>query len=474
MRKPNRQELSPYRYFSPDRTIRNLAVDLFEEVEHLPLISPHGHVSPALFCSESGYSGSPVDLLILSDDYITRKLFSLGVPYEKMGFARSDGVMDAADHEAVWQIVCDHASHLAGTTSGVCFDYILQYVFGIDVQLTTENAREIYACLKQKLTLPQYQPEELYKQFHLEVLCTTDPASDRLEWHRKIAATEDPLRILPTFRADGLINLDNVHWREEVDRLAEVSGETIADYRSFIRAVESQRHYFRSMGAVAADCSTLTPYTCELPAREVNQIFQRALQGETTPADVLQFGGKLLMEMARMSLDDGLVLQLHSGSLRNYDTEMYTRFGPDMGCDIPTRTEFTYNLRPLLNAYGKDPRFQLILFSLDEGAYTRELAPLAGFYPSVRLGPPWWYLNNPDGMSRYFDQVMDIAGLEKTAGFIDDSSSLCLIPARHDLWRRVSANWIAGRVARHIIGQTDARFMMEELAIGLAKKAYHL
>jgi glucuronate isomerase len=470
----NFRELSPHRFFSPDPAVRNLAVDLFQQVEHLPILSPHGHVNPAIFCAGEERHNSPVDALLLSDDYITRKLFSLGVPYEEMGFVSRDGVAGENDHRKIWQILCRKIHFLSGSTAGMYLDYELQNIFEINEALCDDSGERIYNLLAEKLTSPEYQPRALFKQFNIDVLCTTDPACDHLDIHRQISAAPNGLRILPTFRADNIINLDDAHWREQIDLLGAATGESIADFRSFIRAVEAQRHYFRSMGAVAADCSTPTPYTCELPAREAERIFQKALKGQATPEDGLQFGGHMLMEMARMSLDDGLVLQLHPGSIRNYDLDIYNRFGADMGCDIPTRTEFTRNLQPLLNAYGKDPRFTLILFSLDEGTYTRELAPLAGFYPSIRLGPPWWYLNNPNGMARYFDQIMDIAGLEKMTGCIDDTSSLYLIPAKHDIWRRVTANCIAGLAARHIIGLEDSRYMMEELAMGLSRTAYHL
>jgi glucuronate isomerase len=468
------RELSPLRFFSPDSVVRNLAVDLYQQVEHLPILSPHGHINPAIFCAGEENPISPVDALISSEDYLTRKLFSLGVSFEELGFTSRDGSAGEKDHRKIWQILCRNIRFLTGSTAGMYLDYELQNIFEINEALCDDSGERIYNLLAEKLTTPEYQPRALFKQFRIEVLCTTDQASDHLDYHRQISAARKGLRILPTFRADSIINLDDIHWREQIDQLGAVTGENITDYRSFIRAVESQRGYFRSMGAVAADCSTPTPYTCELPAREVERIFQRALKGQATPEDGLQFGGHMLMEMARMSLEDGLVLQLHPGSFRNYDLSVYNRFGADMGCDIPTRTEFTRNLQPLLNTYGKDPRLTLILFSLDEGTYTRELAPLAGFYPSIRLGPPWWYLNNPNGMARYFDQVMDIAGLEKMIGCIDDTSSLFLIPAKHDIWRRVTANWIAGLAARHIIGLEDARYMMDELAIGLSRTAYHL
>jgi glucuronate isomerase len=162
------------------------------------------------------------------------------------------------------------------------------------------------------------------------------------------------------------------------------------------------------------------------------------------------------------------------GAIRDHNDLIYQRFGSDKGADIPARSEFTHNLRPLLNKYGMDTRLTLILFTLDESAYARELAPLAGHYPAVKLGPPWWFHDSINGMRRYFDCVMETAGLHNTAGFNDDTRAFLSIPARHDLWRRVSGNWIAGLLVRGIVEFEDAHEMMLDMAYRLAKKAYKI
>jgi glucuronate isomerase len=468
------RELSPYRFFSPEMTIRNLAFELYQQVENLPIVSPHGHVDPSIFCDPKTKFTTPVDLLIFPDDDITRMLYSLGIPLETMGISPLDNGTYEKDHRKIWQTFCDNYRYFTVSSPGFCLTYELDKTFDIQENIDHENAQRIYDQIAEKLRSPEYSPQALFRRFNLEVLCTTDAATDNLDGHRQIQSANSGLRILPTFRADGVIQLDDPQWLNQVEQLSAVTGERIADYPAFIRAIEKQRLLFRSMGATAVDCSTLTPYTQELTPLEANSIFQRALKGETTPEDAVRFSGHLLMEMARMSLEDGLVMQLHCGSWRNYDREIFVRFGKDMGCDIPIQTEFCRNLQPLLNKYGKDPHFTLILFTLDESTYSRELAPLAGFYPAVKLGPPWWYLNYPDGMARYFDQVMGIAGWYKTIGFVDDSQGLCSIPARHDIWRRASANWTAGLVARHQISMEAARGLMDELAVGLSRRVYRL
>jgi glucuronate isomerase len=277
-----------------------------------------------------------------------------------------------------------------------------------------------------------------------------------------------------------VVNLDAPEWRTNIDKLSEVSGIDVVDFNAFIRALEERRAYFKSMGATATDHAALTPATAELTSVEADAIFQRALIGEATTNDAARFTAHMLMEMARMSVEDGLVMQLHPGSLRNHNEIIFQKFGLDSGADIPIRTEFTRNLLPLLNKYGNpsagsgQARLTLILFTLDETTYSRELAPLAGHYPALKLGPPWWFFDSLGGMARYFDQVMETAGIYNTTGFNDDTRAFCSIPARHDVWRRVSADWLAGLVVRHIVDINDARDMMQELAVGLAKRAYKL
>jgi glucuronate isomerase len=303
-------------------------------------------------------------------------------------------------------------------------------------------------------------------------LCTTDAATDPLDHHRAIRESGWDGRILPTFRPDAVINIDALGWRENIEALSEMTGIEITSYRAFIQALEDRRGHFKEMGATATDHAAVTAYTEELSDREAEAVFQRALRGEATVEDATRFTGHMLMENARMSIEDGLVMQFHPGSHRNHNPLIFKRFGPDKGCDIPIQGEFTRYLCPLLNKYGNDTRLTLILFTLDETTYSRELAPLAGHYPAVKLGPPWWFHDSLNGMRRYFEQITETAGLYNTVGFNDDTRAFPSIPARHDLWRRAAANWIAGLVVRGIVDMEDAEEMILDTAYRLAKKAY--
>lgn len=457
--------LNPDRFLSPDPATRDIARELYQAVAKLPIVSPHGHVDPRLFSDPDATFGSPADLFIIPDHYVTRMLYSQGIPLESL----LEG-----DHHKIWKLFCENFHLFCGTPSGIWLSHELSEVFGVDEKPSVSNADRLSATLSDKLSSPEFSPRQLFDRFNIEVLCTTDAATDTLEHHQAIRNSGWNGRILPTFRPDGVVNLDAPNWQQNIDRLTEVSGVDVKDYKSFIQALEQQRAFFKSMGATATDHAALTPVTTELPSAEANAIFQRALKGESTPDDAVQFTAHMLMEMARMSIEDGLVMQLHPGSLRNHNEIIFQKFGLDKGADIPIRTEYTRNLYPLLNKYGNDPRLTLILFTLDETTYSRELAPLAGHYPALKLGPPWWFFDSLNGMARYFDQVMETAGIYNTAGFNDDTRAFCSIPARHDVWRRVSANWLAGLVVRHIIDMDDAHDMIQELAVGLARRAYKL
>jgi glucuronate isomerase len=381
-----------------------------------------------------------------------------------------------SDHRKIWRLFCEHFHLFRGTPSGIWLADELVSVFGIREKPSGSNADRLYDLIAGKLASPDFSPRKLFEQFNIECLCTTDAAADPLEHHEAIRKSGWSGRILPTFRPDGVVNIDAPRgaWRGNIGLLSSASGIDVVDYKSYLRALEDRRAYFKAMGAVAADHAALTPAAGELTPAEADALFQRALKGRSAPEDAARFTAHMLMEMARMSIEDGLVMQLHPGSLRNHNRAVFDRFGPDKGADIPVGTEYTRNLLPLLNKYGSDPRLTLILFTLDESAYSRELAPLAGHYPALRLGPPWWFFDSLNGMRRYFEGVMETAGLYNTAGFNDDTRAFCSIPSRHDVWRRAGADWLAGLVTRHIVDMEDAGVMMQDLAVGLAKRAYKL
>ncbi|MBI5031048.1 MAG: glucuronate isomerase [Chloroflexi bacterium] len=462
------------RYLGPDPKQKDIAMQLYVGVKNLPLVCPHGHVDPRLF-SDPNYSfGSPADLFIIPDHYVFRMLYSQGIPLERLGVPRADGGEVERDHRKIWQLFADNFYLFRGTPTGVWLAYELRVLFGITQKLTSETAQSIYDQVAEKLTQPKFRPRKMFESFNIEVLTTTDAATDLLDHHKAIHASGWTGKIFPTFRPDGVVNIDAPNWRKNIDDLSAASGITISNYKSLISALENRRAYFKKMGATATDHAALVPHTAELSEAEADAILQRALRNQSNANDAARFTAHMLMEMARMSSDDGLVMQLHPGSFRNHNDIIFQKFGADKGCDIPTATEYTHNLRPLLNKYGNDPRYTLILFTLDETTFGRELATLAGHYPSVKLGPPWWFFDSLNGMAHYFDQVMETAGIYNTAGFNDDTRAFPSIPARHDVWRRASVNWLANLVVRGIVDLNDAEDMAHALAYDLVKKAYKL
>jgi glucuronate isomerase len=464
----------PDRYFDPDPAQRRIARSLYESVADLPLICPHGHVDPRLLADEGAAFGSPADLFIIPDHYVFRMLYAQGIPLESLGIPRRDGGPVETDHRRIWQTFADHFYLFRGTPTGVWLAEELYGVFGIEQKLAGETAQAIYDQLEARLSTPEFRPRALFDRFNIEVLCTTDAPGDSLAHHRAIRDSGWGGVVRPTFRPDGVVNLRIDGWRQNLDALARATGREIGSYAAFIRALEDRRAYFKSMGATATDHAAETAYTVELAPREAEAIFQRALRGEATPDDARRFTGHMIVESARMSIEDGLVMQLHVHSLRNHNLPILQRFGPDKGADIPRRGEFTRRLRPLLSRFCSDSRLTLILFTLDESTYARELAPLAGHYPALKLGPPWWFHDSLNGMRRYFDRVVETAGLYNTAGFNDDTRAFPSIPARHDVWRRAVSNWLAGLVVRGIVDEPDAAEMAHDAAYRLAKTSYNL
>ncbi len=464
----------PDRYFSPSPEIRKIAMDLYGEVADLPVISPHGHVDPHLFSDPAASFGSPVDLFILPDHYMIRMLYSQGIALEDLGIPRLDGGRVETDHRKIWRLFCGNFHLFLGTPSGIWLMEELSEVFRCHEKPSATNADRLFDEISERLSSPDFSPRSLYKRFNIEVLATTDAATDLLDSHLAIRDSGWKGRIIPTFRPDALIDLSTPNWIKNIQKLSDVSGIDVVNFPAYIRALEQRRKYFKAMGAVAADYSPPTLASGALSPTEADQIFQRAIRQKSLPEDAHRFSANMLMEMARMSIEDGLVLQIHPGVYRNHNQTVFHLFGPDKGGDIPLQVEFTHNLFPLLNEYGCDPRLTLVIFTLDEASCSRELAPLAGSYPALKIGSPWWFQDSLNGIDRFFDQIMETAGLYNTAGFNDDARSFCSIPARHDIWRRASANWVAGLIVRRMIDKSDARMMMRELAVDLAKRTYKL
>jgi glucuronate isomerase len=464
--------LDPDRLFDPEPSRRSAARELYDSVRDLPLVCPHGHVPPALLADPDATLGTPAELFVIPDHYVFRMLYSRGASMEDLGVPTLDSTPVETDHRRVWQRFCENFHLFRGTPTGLWLSVELVNLFGVTEKPTGESAQRIYDHLEERLASPEFSPRALFKRFNVETLCTTDAAEDDLAHHRLLKDEGWGETVRPTFRPDGVTNLAAPGWPASIAKLSEVSGVDIVDYASYVEALEERRAFFKRMGALATDHSAISSEVRRLPRREAEALFAKALRGETSGDDTSRFTAHMLSEMARMSVEDGLVMQLHVGSLRNHDEDIFARFGPDTGADIPVRTDWTRGLRELLNDFGGGPRFRLVVFTLDEGTYSRELAPLAGHYPAMLLGAPWWFYDSPLGMRRYLDAVVETAGIYNTAGFNDDTRAFASIPSRHDVWRRVTCDWVAGLLTTGRVDEEDAPEMARELAYTLARRAY--
>ena len=464
--------LHPDRFFDADPAVRRIARELHEGTRDLPLICPHGHVNPRILAENTPFP-EPTALLILPDHYVFRMLYSQGVRMEDLGLGRRDGTVNPVDPRRVWQLFADHYHLFRGTPTRVWLEYELHELFGIRERLGSANAQRVYDHIAERLASPEFRPRALFERFNIEVLATTDAATDALAHHRQLRELRWPGRVVPTFRPDALFRIARPEWKAEHAALEKAAGQRVGSFVDFLQALRARRAFFASLGATATDHAVVEPLTRRLSAENAERIFAKAMAGQATADDEARFEAHMLMEMARMSCDDGLVMQLHPGALRDHNDAIFERYGPDMGADVPVATEYTRNLRELLNAYGNEPGFRLVVFTLDESTYARELAPLAGHYPAVRLGPPWWFHDSIEGITRFRERVTETAGIYNTAGFNDDTRAFCSIPARHDLSRRVDANWLARLVARHIVDMSEAREMARALAYDLARETYN-
>ncbi len=465
--------LNKFRFFDANEKIREIAYELYSEVKSLPIISPHGHVDPKILADNIPFP-DPTELIIIPDHYIFRMLYSQGITLESLGIPTIDGTKVEKDHRKIWQIFGDNFYLFVGTPTGAWLSHEFAELFGIKDKLNSKTAMKIYDEIQEKLQTKEFLPRSLFEKFNIEVLSTTDGASDSLEYHKKIKESTWKGRVIPCFRPDAVVNITANNWKKEIEALSKASGIEVYNYKNYIKALENRREYFKSLGAVSTDQGIISPYTHQLGEGEVEAIFQRALKGTATENDWHLFTANMLMEMARMSIEDGLVMQIHPGSMRNHNKIIFDKFGLDKGADIPLQTEYTKNLFELLNKFGNDTRLSLIVFTLDETNYARELAPLAGHYPAMKLGPAWWFHDSIEGMIRFRQNVTETAGIYNTVGFNDDTRAFLSIPARHDLSRRVDSNFIAGQVAKHIVDMEDAKVMSRALTYDLAKKAYKL
>ena len=465
-------ELHPDRALPVDPAQRALARSILQRTVGLPLVSMHGHVDAEVFADNQQFD-DPARLLIVPDHYVTRMLVSQGVPLTDLGVPRADGGPTEADPRAIWRRFCSNWKLYRGTPSRFWIEHELVTVFEVSQVPSAETADEIYDRIAAVVARPDFRPRQLLDRFNIEIISTTDPASSDLGHHRRLAEAGYGERVVPTFRPDAVAYPDRPSWRDEVRRLGEAAGMEVGDYPRFIDALRRRRAAFVAAGARASDHGHDHADTAPLDETVAQALFARALAGERiSAAEGRAFAGHMLFQFAGMARDDGLVMQIHPGVLRNHHQGMFAKHGADKGFDIPFAAEYTKSLRPMLEAFGMDPAFRCILFTIDETVYTRELAPIAGVYPSVRLGAPWWFIDSPEGMRRFREAATETAGFYNTSGFVDDTRAFASIPARHDLSRRIDAGFLARLVLEHRLDEDEAYDTAVDLAYRIPQAAY--
>jgi glucuronate isomerase len=461
--------IHPDRLFPADPGTRKIARMLYDHVHALPLVSPHGHTQAVWFAKNEPFP-DPAALLVQPDHYISRMLYSQGVSLADLGI----GSPARKNPRGVWRIFARHYDLFRGTPTRIWLDFAFQELFGLEQRLSDNTADLYFDAISEKLLTPEFLPRALYERFNLEVLATTDSPLDSLHDHRAIRDSNWKARIVPTFRPDPVVDPEFTGFAENIARLGEKTGEDTLTWTGYLNALRVTRQRFRDLGCTATDHGHPSARTANHSTAEAAELFCRVMARKADAQQQELFRAQMLTEMARMSLEDGLVMQIHPGSARNHNRKLYEQYGRDMGADIPMPTNYVDALRPLLDQFGNEPNLTIILFTLDESAYSRELAPLAGHYPCLRLGPPWWFHDSPEGMMRFRERVTETAGFYNTVGFNDDTRAFLSIPARHDMARRMDCAFLAKLVAEHRLEQEEAVDLAQDLAYRLAKQAYRL
>ncbi len=473
----NHPALHPDRLFPAEPATRAIARRLYAEVRTLPIISPHGHTDPRWFAVNEPFR-DPASLLLSPDHYITRMLYSQGVQLDELGVEPNGERRAPPAPELIWRTFAAHYPLFRGTPTRLWLDWVLAEVFGADCPLTSANADRTYERICAQLATPAFRPRALFERFGIEVLTTTESPLDSLEYHTAIRASGWPGRVISAYRPDPVIDPETPGFVTNLERLGALTGIDPFSWRGYLAAHRARRAFFASSGATSTDHGHPTARTEDLGERDAEALFERvvrsARRGDLSSADAETFRAQMLTEMARMSLEDGLVMQIHPGAWRNHNTPLFGRFGANIGADIPTRTDYVAALRPLLNRFGNESTLTIIVFTLDESSYSRELAPLAGHYPALRLGPAWWFHDSPEGLLRFREQTTETAGFYNTVGFNDDTRAFFSIPARHDVARRIDCTFLAKLVAEHRLPEDEALLVVRDLAYRLPKQAYRL
>jgi len=470
-------DLHPDRLFPAEPSARALARALYATVRDLPIVSPHGHTDPQWFADNARFA-DPSALFIVPDHYVFRMLYSQGVSLATLGVPRKAGApaddSPGYDARAIWRIFAAHYPLFRATPTRLWLDHAFSTVFGIDERLTTESADRYFDRISARLADDAYRPRAVFERFNLEVLATTESPLDALSHHQAIRASGWKGRVVTAYRPDPVVDPHFENFADNVARFGALTGENTSTWRGYLAAHRTRRAFFKTMGATSTDHGHPTARTLDLDAQTCQSLLDRGLQGTISADEAESFRAQMLTEMARMSLDDGLVMQIHPGSFRNHNPAVFNEFGRDKGADIPMRTDYVHALKPLLDNVGNAAGLTIILFTLDETTYARELAPLAGHYPALKLGPPWWFHDSYQGMLRFLEQAIETAGFANTAGFNDDTRAFMSIPARHDVWRRVVCRFLATCVVEHRMGEDEAHELAPALARDLAKQSYRL
>ncbi|KAF0117271.1 MAG: glucuronate isomerase [Hyphomonadaceae bacterium] len=461
-------ELHPNRLFPADSKIRPIARELYKEIAKLPIISPHGHTDPKWWATDANF-GNASELLLKPDHYVLRMLYSQGVPLESLGVGNSE-----IDPRAAWRQFAEHYYLFRGTPSRMWLDWVFAEVFAMEVRLSSETSDMYFDKITECLARPEFRPRALFERFSIEVITTTEDPLDPLQHHHTIRESGWPGRVITAYRPDSVIDPEFEGFHENLNKFSEITKEDCFSWKNYLAAHRKRRAFFASMGATSTDHGHPTALTADLAPTEAEALFAKVTRGSFTQAEAELFRAQMLTEMAAMSLDDGLVMQLHPGSFRNHNAKLFDKFGRDNGADIPMGTDYVNALKPLLDRFGNETALTLILFTLDESTYSRELAPLAGHYPCLRLGPAWWFHDSPEGMLRFREMTTETAGFYNTVGFNDDTRAFLSIPARHDVARRIDCGFLARMVAEHRLEDWEAAVLAKDLAYNLAKKAYKL
>jgi glucuronate isomerase len=461
----------PDTLFSPEGTQAGLERELYASICSLPLVCPHGHTDPAWFANNQPFE-DPASLLVMPDHYLLRMFTSQGLKLEDFGIPTRDGAPVETDRRVIWKLFAQNYHLFRCTPSRLWLDYTFSNLFSLDKPLCEATADFYYDQISECLARPEFRPRALYDSFNIEVIATTESALDELHHHRTIQGSDWQGRVVTTYRPDQITDPENPDFIEGLDQFASLTGQDTSNWQGYLEAHRMRRAYFREYGATATDHGVPTPLTANLNLQDAESLYDRVRSASISTQDAALFRAQMLTEMAKMSVEDGMIMQIHPGSYRNHSGAIFERFGRDIGFDIPKRVDFVNDLRPLLECVGHSEGLNIILFTLDESTYARELAPLAGAYPCLKLGPAWWFNDSPEGMMRMRDMCTETAGLYNTVGFNDDTRAFPSIPARHDIARRVDCSWLACQVTEHRLREDEAFELIVEFSGNLARRAY--